>query len=40
MLPKEHEMKTHGLTKDVRYRQRYLDLIMNPNVKRIFKVRS
>ena len=33
--------KFHGLKDtDLRYRQRYVDLIMNPNVKRNFKVRS
>ena len=33
--------KFHGLTNnDLRFRQRYVDLIMNPNVKRNFKVRS
>ena len=40
MLPKQHELEKHALTKDTRYRHRYLDLIMNPNVKRIFKVRN
>ena len=40
MLPKQHELEKHGLTKDTRYRHRYLDLIMNPHVKRIFKVRN
>lgn len=33
-------METHGLTKDTRYRQRYLDLIMNSRVKKIFKIRN
>jgi len=28
------------MTKDTRYRRRYLDLIMNPHVKKIFKVRT
>jgi lysyl-tRNA synthetase class 2 len=33
--------KWHGLTDvDTRYRQRYLDLIANPHVRRIFQVRS
>ena len=33
--------KFHGLTdKEVRYRQRYVDLIMNPEVKRTFELRS
>lgn len=33
--------KYHGLTNtDLRYRQRYVDLIMNPDVKRTFKLRS
>ncbi len=33
--------KFHGLTdKEVRYRQRYVDLIMNPDVKRTFELRS
>lgn len=33
--------KFHGLTdKELRYRQRYVDLIMNPEVKRNFEVRS
>lgn len=33
--------KWHGLTDvETRYRQRYLDLMMNPNVSEIFKVRS
>ncbi len=33
--------KYHGLQdKELRYRQRYLDLIMNPDVKRVFKLRS
>ncbi len=40
MLPKEHELEKHGLTKDTRYRQRYLDLIMNNHVKKNFKVRN
>lgn len=40
MLPTAHEIEKNGLTKDTRYRHRYLDLIMNPHVKRIFKVRN
>ena len=33
--------KFHGLTdKEVRYRQRYVDLIMNPESKRNFEIRS
>lgn len=33
--------KFHGLTNtDLRYRQRYVDLIMNPEVKRTFEIRS
>ncbi len=33
--------KFHGLQdKELRYRQRYLDMIMNPEVKRVFKIRS
>jgi len=33
--------KFHGLQdKELRYRQRYLDMIMNPDVKRTFKIRS
>jgi len=33
--------KYHGLTdKELRYRQRYLDLIMNPDVREIFRKRS
>jgi len=33
--------KFHGLQdKELRYRQRYLDMIMNPDVKEIFKMRS
>ncbi len=33
--------KFHGLTNtDLRYRQRYVDLIMNPDVKRTFELRS
>ncbi len=33
--------KFHGLTdQEIRYRQRYLDMIMNPEVKRTFELRS
>jgi len=33
--------KFHGLTdKELRYRKRYLDMIMNPQVKKTFKIRS
>ena len=33
--------KFHGLQdKELRYRQRYLDMIMNPEVKKVFKTRS
>ncbi len=33
--------KYHGITdKEIRYRKRYLDLIMNPDVKKVFKTRS
>ena len=33
--------KFHGLTNtDLRYRQRYVDLIVNPEVKRAFEIRS
>jgi lysyl-tRNA synthetase class 2 len=33
--------KWHGLTDiEIRYRQRYLDLIVNPDVRRVFEVRS
>ncbi len=33
--------KYHGITdKEIRYRKRYLDLIMNPEVKKVFKTRS
>ncbi len=36
-LPEKH----HGLTNiDLRYRQRYLDLIANPDVRRVFEVRG
>jgi lysyl-tRNA synthetase class 2 len=40
MLPTAHEIEHHPMTKDTRYRHRYLDLIMNSNVKKIFKVRN
>lgn len=39
-LPSQHDVETKGLTKDTRYRQRYLDLITNPKVKRTFKIRN
>jgi lysyl-tRNA synthetase, class II len=33
--------KYHGLTnQELRYRQRYLDLVMNPEVRKIFQIRS
>lgn len=36
-LPEKH----HGLTNvDLRYRQRYLDLIANPEVRRVFEIRA
>jgi lysyl-tRNA synthetase class 2 len=40
MLPAAHEVEKNGLTKDTRYRHKYLDLIVNPHVKRIYKVRN
>jgi lysyl-tRNA synthetase class 2 len=40
MLPTEHEVQKNPLTKDTRYRHRYLDMIVNPHVKKIFKVRN
>lgn len=40
MLPSQHDVQVHSLNKDTRYRHRYLDLIMNPHVKKIFKVRN
>lgn len=39
-LPSQHEIETNGLTKDTRYRQRYLDLLMNSKVVRTFKIRN
>jgi len=39
MLPKSEEGKV-VMNKDTRYRQRYLDLIMNSQVKKIFTVRN
>ena len=39
MLPKTEGDK-NVLNKDTRYRPRYLDLIMNNHVKKIFKVRN
>lgn len=38
-LPRQREGQ-NVLNKDTRYRQRYLDLIMNKNVRNIFKVRN
>jgi len=40
MLPTQAEVAKNPLTKDTRYRHRYLDMIVNPHVKRIFKVRN
>lgn len=40
MLPTQTEVAKNPLTKDTRYRHRYLDMIVNPHVKRIFKVRN
>lgn len=40
MLPTQHEVSVNPLTKDTRYRHRYLDMIVNPHVKKIFKVRN
>ena len=40
MLPAAHEVEKNGLTKDTRYRHKYLDLIVNPHIKRIYKVRN
>lgn len=40
MLPTEHEVQKNPLTKDTRYRHRYLDMIVNPHVKKIFKIRN
>jgi len=39
MLPKTDGEK-NVLNKDTRYRQRYLDLIMNNPVKKIFRIRN
>jgi lysyl-tRNA synthetase class 2 len=39
MLPKAKEGES-VLNKDTRYRQRYLDMIMNPHVKKIFQTRN
>lgn len=40
MLPTEHDLQVHGLQKETRYRYRYLDLMVNPHVKKIFKIRN
>jgi len=40
MLPTQHDLIANPLTKDTRYRHRYLDMIVNPHVKKIFKVRN
>lgn len=40
MLPKEHENEKHPMTKDTRYRHRYMDLILNSHVKKIFVTRN
>mmetsp|Transcript_10795 Transcript_10795/g.10919 ORF Transcript_10795/g.10919 Transcript_10795/m.10919 type:complete len:215 (-) Transcript_10795:516-1160(-) len=40
MLPTQHEGAVHALNKDTRYRHRYLDLIVNNQVKRKFVVRN
>jgi len=40
MLPKASKEGENMLNKDTRYRQRYLDLIMNNSVKDIFKTRN
>ena len=40
MLPNQHDLQVHSLTKDTRYRQRYLDLIMNGSVKKTFRIRN
>lgn len=40
MLPTQHEVQVNPLTKDTRYRHRYLDMLVNPHVKKIFKVRN
>lgn len=39
-IPSLHDVETKGFTKDTRYRQRYLDLITNPKVKKTFKIRN
>jgi lysyl-tRNA synthetase class 2 len=40
MLPPKIDGEKNVLTKDTRYRQRYLDLIMNNPVKKIFRTRN
>jgi lysyl-tRNA synthetase class 2 len=40
MLPKEHENEKHPMNKDTRYRHRYMDLILNSHVKKIFITRN
>lgn len=40
MIPTSHEASVHSLTKDTRYRSRHLDLLVNPQVKKKFKVRN
>lgn len=40
MLPTAHATTGHVLNKDTRYRQRYLDLLMNGYVKKTFKIRN
>lgn len=40
MLPTQAAVQLNPLTKDTRYRHRYLDLLTNSNVKRIFKIRN
>ncbi|CDW73340.1 lysyl-trna synthetase [Stylonychia lemnae] len=39
-LPSQHTIDTKGLTKDTRFRQRYLDLLTNPRTKKTFRVRN
>ena len=39
-LPTQHEIQQHSLTKDTRYRHRYLDLIVNQHVKKTFRIRN
>ena len=41
MLPKrDNDINKQVMTKDTRFRQRYLDLIVHPNVKKIFNTRN